>query len=147
MDVCSTVRLGQIIIHPGRQATLAILITSIGGQRQHRQTWPATRLFELTPGTTGRKTIKYRHLAIQQYQIETILLQQLERLLTIAHHQHVQTIALKMGPRQDLIAFVILYQQHSATQQRGRHRFVLRHRAHFRRQSLYTRQAEMHGKT
>ena len=76
-------RLGQVSVHPGRQAEFTVTAHGIGGHGQHRQPGPAWVGADMP---ARRQAIHHRHLHIHQHQLEISPSQHVQGQLAIVRH-------------------------------------------------------------
>ena len=85
---------GDIVIHPGCQAALAI---TLGGVSRHgnNRDMAAVLFFDLTNFAGGLETIHFGHLNVHQYDIEGIRVKRFHRLLTVFNQNRLKAVFLK----------------------------------------------------
>src|SRR5690348_15853593 len=84
---CKIHRLGDIGVHAGSQATLAIFGQDRGGHGNYRE-MPSRRLFPIAKFPDGRKAVQPGHSHVHKQQLEALLLDPSQNLLAVFGDGH-----------------------------------------------------------
>lgn len=101
-------RFGQIVIHAGANAALAIALHGVSGEGYYRG--PLGGTFRGSNSRGGLKAIHFRHLAVHKNKIELAAAGGGDRFNTIANHFYVGVEALQDVASDFLIDEVVLGQ-------------------------------------
>ncbi|OIQ87433.1 hypothetical protein GALL_306840 [mine drainage metagenome] len=105
-------RLGEVIIHTGRQASIIVALHCVGGHGDDRGTRSPFMLFLLADSGGGLETVHFWHLAIHQHQGKLLLLQHFKSFAAIGRQPHQIAQALQLAQRHILVDRIVLHQQH-----------------------------------
>jgi hypothetical protein len=116
LELGGGVGLGEVVVHAGGEALVAVALHGVGGQGDHRQVVAALAL----PGAQqrgGLVAVHHRHLAVHQDGVEGLRGRQREGFLAVLGDGHREAQLLQHRAGELLVDRVVLGQQHMAVEQ------------------------------
>jgi hypothetical protein len=116
LELGGGVGLGEVVVHAGGEALVAVALHGVGGQGDHRQVVAALAL----PGAQqrgGLVAVHHRHLAVHQDGVEGLRGRQREGFLAVLGDGHREAQLLQHRAGELLVDRVVLGQQHVAVEQ------------------------------
>ena len=102
--------LGQVIVHAGLEAALAVLLHRVCGQRDDRQV-SSRGLLAASQGFDHLESVQFGHLDVEEHQVEGAVVQGFEGLAPIARDDDVVTSAAQEVVDELLVEVIVLGQQ------------------------------------
>ncbi len=103
--------LGDEVIHPGLQAVLPVLFHGIG---RHRHDGQAQALGQLPDGAGGAQSIHHGHLHVHQHQVVGLHTHQIQGLLSIQRHIHLEPLVAQQFAGDLQVHLVVVHCQDAA---------------------------------
>ncbi len=103
-------RLGNVFIHAGEQAELAVALEGVGGHGNDRHV-PAVQPLASADGQGGLQAVHFRHLHVHQHEVELLVSHGGHRLPAIAGNRHLVAVRGQQGHGQLLVDQAVLRQQ------------------------------------
>ena len=103
-------RLGQVVVHAGGEAFLAVAGHGVGGQRHDRH--PPRRPGQRPDRPRRREAVEHRHLHVHQHDVVAAAGRRRDRGAAVGDRLHAVPAGMQEGADQILVGGVVLGEQH-----------------------------------